>query len=103
MTKTSTKLDIEMAEVRKDVEYIKESISEIKSSSENRDKKFDAFIQEFREHAKQERELMLQEFDKQDAKNEAKFADKKIEKAAYWVLGIVASILITAFMYLLLK
>ena len=101
MAKTNTL--IEMAEIRKDVEYIKKS-------SDIRDKKFDEFVletrefrKEFQEHAKQERELMLQEFDKQDAKNEAKFADKKIEKAAYWVLGIVASILITAFMYLLLK
>lgn len=103
MTKSKDSLDIEMAEVRKDVEYIKQSISEIKSSSENRDKKFDAFIIEFREHAKQERELMMQEFKKKDEENNTKFARKDIETWFYSGVGLVLTAVILAVLYLVLK
>ena len=94
---------IEMAEVRKDIEHIKNDFSEFKSSQRNLDIKFDKFVDEFRQHAIQEKELLAQELKKQDEKNENKYADKRYEKAANYVLGVIAVIIITAVMYLILK
>jgi RNA polymerase-binding transcription factor DksA len=114
MAKTNSSLEIEMAEFKSELKHIsksqeefksdiKEQLSEIKSSNEKQDKKFDAFIEEFRNHAKEEQQLLVREIKAQEDRNDKKYADKKIENWFYACCAIILTSVIIAGLALILK
>ena len=87
-------LDVEMAEMRKDMEHIKIDFGEFKDSQFKRDKKFDEFLIEFRKHADEEREVLKAALENQDVKNDRKYASKTAEILIYSAVGAVLFIIL---------
>ena len=85
MVKSSKGLDIEMAEVRKDIGYIKESQYKM-------DEKLDKLIEKVEKHIVEEERIL-----------DGKYANKWVEKVLIYIGTSIGGILIVAFMYLILK
>jgi len=72
------KVEINMAEIKTDLSYIKKSQAKIAT-------KLDNFIDEIH---------IAREQDKKE--NDIKYASKQVETALYWFIGVVGVIIITA-------
>ena len=85
MAKVNKGLDIEMAELKKDVAYIKESQYKM-------DLKMDKLIEKLERHIEDEEKTF-----------DDKYANKWTEKALIFAGSTIAGIIITAIMYTILK
>ena len=72
------KVEINMAEIKTDISYIKKSQTAMSD-------KLDSFIDEIHKQRELDREY-----------NDKRYASKKIESALYWVAGVIGVLIITA-------
>lgn len=84
------KLDIQMAEIKTDIKYIKDSVKEAKDANERLVSKIDDYIYSTKRQFEAERKI-----------SDNTYASKYAEKAVWFVGGIVTTAIISGFIYML--
>ena len=100
-------MELKIAKMEKDIEYIKKEQREIKElvkqNHKNLDDRFDSFITAIQNQFIQHEAREVENIKKMQLEAEDKFSRKYVEKAFWWALATIGTILITALFTLLLK
>lgn len=86
------KLDIQMAELRTDINYIKGGVKEAKEANERLVNKIEDYIYSIKRQFESERTI-----------SDNMYASKYAEKAVWFVGGIVTTAIISGFIYMIFK